>query len=518
MNNSVGSIKFDASIDTQAIKKDAKEVEGTIKGFEGQAGASFGKLGTMAKVGMAAAAAAVVAGFGLMIKEGFDFNTQVENATAKINAFTKSSQKTGEILSYVKNESIKTQFGFGEMADAAAALIPASKSSGVALEQLIKQAEILAALQPEQGLTGAAFSLKEALSGDFVSIVERFNLPRQRLNQLKADGVPALEAVSKALEEMGIDYSLVEKQGQTTEARWNTMKDTLNQLAGAATKPLFDQISSGLKTISDWYTANKPAIDDIVKKFGTELANGAKIFGDALGWMWQQFKPVFDEITANKPLLEFLGIFFKALAVIVGVTLVAAFGLVLAAVTLVIGVFEALRRVGVWLGDTAWSLAGIFIRTWNSIVSVWSGAAGWFTNVGRNIASGLVNGISAGKDAVINKIKEIASGALDTIKKFFGIHSPSKVMAQMGTYMMQGWSIGMDKSSSMAIGSAQRASSGVLGTFDNLTSPTLGIDGSGSLSGSVGSRTANITNNYVVNNQADAEIISKQQAYAMGAV
>ena len=33
-----------------------------------------------------------------------------------------------------------------------------------------------------------------------------------------------------------------------------------------------------------------------------------------------------------------------------------------------------------------------------------------------------------------------------------------------------------------------------------------------------GSKEYNITNNYVVNNQADAEIISRKQAYAMGAV
>ena len=160
---------------------------------------------------------------------------------------------------------------------------------------------------------------------------------------------------------------------------------------------------------------------------------------------------------------------------------------------------------------------------------------------GGNIIDGLVKGISGGRDAVVNKIKEIASNSLQAIKDFFGIKSPSRVMAQMGTYMMQGWSVGMDKSSSMAISSAQRASSDVLGTFDNLTSPTLGIGGkyepavivhkgeyavpknyvnqtTGIPEISGGGKSISMNNTYIVNNQADAEIISRKQAYAMGAV
>lgn len=198
------------------------------------------------------------------------------------------------------------------------------------------------------------------------------------------------------------------------------------------------------------------------------------------------------------------------------------------------GIVATFSGIGQWFGDRVndiknffsgipGAIGGFFKDAWDRVTGIFGKIGEWFSKIdlaqaGTDMINGLVKGISGAKDAVVNKIKEIASGALDAIKKFFGIKSPSKVMAQMGTYMMQGWSIGMDKSSSMAISSAQRASSGVLGTFDNLTSPTLGIDGTGSLVGSGGSRTANITNNYIVNNQADAEIISRKQAYAMGAV
>jgi hypothetical protein len=218
-----------------------------------QQGGRSSRMGTALGGAMRIGAAGVVAigaAAGIATVAGFGFNNSVEQATATINAFTKDGALTEQILKDIKKESLKTQFSFTDMAEATAGLIPASKQSGVALKDLIKQAEILGALNPAEGLTGGAFAIREALSGDFTSIVERFNLPRQRLNQLKAEGVPAMEAIKKAMEEMGIDYGLVEKQGQTTGARWDTMKDQFTQLAGAVTKPVFDKVSEGLSKLS----------------------------------------------------------------------------------------------------------------------------------------------------------------------------------------------------------------------------------------------------------------------------
>ena len=187
------------------------------------------------------------------------------------------------------------------------------------------------------------------------------------------------------------------------------------------------------------------------------------------------------------------------------------------------GIVATFQGIGQWFGDRVndiknffsgipGAIGGFFSDAWNRVTGLWSGIGNWFSGLGgqmvgagRNMIDGLVRGISNGKDAVINKIKEIASGALDAIKNFFGIHSPSRVMAQMGTYMMQGWSIGMDKSSSMAISSAQSASSGVLGTFDNLTSPTLGLGGTSSLSGSGGSSVEYNIQNINISSEVDGD-------------
>lgn len=66
--------------------------------------------------------------------------------------------------------------------------------------------------------------------------------------------------------------------------------------------------------------------------------------------------------------------------------------------------------------------------------------------VGLNLIKGLWEGIKNAKDWLIGKIKEFCSGALDAIKNFFGIASPSKVMRdQVGKFMAEGIGIGFTK-------------------------------------------------------------------------
>jgi hypothetical protein len=107
----------------------------------------------------------------------------MEQVSAQLMAFTKDGAATAAILDMIKTRAASTPFAFEDMATAATALLPASKAAGVGLEELIAQAEILAASNPAEGLEGAAFALKEAAGGDFASAIERFNLPRQYIKQ-----------------------------------------------------------------------------------------------------------------------------------------------------------------------------------------------------------------------------------------------------------------------------------------------------------------------------------------------
>ena len=54
--------------------------------------------------------------------------------------------------------------------------------------------------------------LREAASGDFASIIERFNLPRSEINKLKAQGVPALESIRRVMKGKRFNSSPVHEQ------------------------------------------------------------------------------------------------------------------------------------------------------------------------------------------------------------------------------------------------------------------------------------------------------------------
>lgn len=64
--------------------------------------------------------------------------------------------------------------------------------------------------------------------------------------------------------------------------------------------------------------------------------------------------------------------------------------------------------------------------------------------IGQNLVEGLWNGIKDKVGWIKDKIKGFGKDVLDGIKSFFGISSPSKVMAQMGEYLGEGLGVGWD--------------------------------------------------------------------------
>ena len=254
--NLAGSEIKGLSGDLSALEKGAAVAS---RGFSG-----LQSIAKTAMAGIGVGIAGVATGFVAAAGAGFKFNSSMEQVEAQLFAFLKDGDKVAGTLDMIKDRASRTPFAFEEMANAAAGLIPAAKQSGRELEHLISIAEVLAASNPAEGLEGAAFALREALSGDFASIIERFNLPRQRLNELKEEGVPALEAVSTAMRELGLDADLVTNLADTAVGRWSTIQDTLVGIAASLTQPIFAVVSAGMGDLITKLDAAKPIIDGVV--------------------------------------------------------------------------------------------------------------------------------------------------------------------------------------------------------------------------------------------------------------
>lgn len=296
----------------QQVMNDVTRALGGIpnvaKSVTGALGSIVDGLGKVGLAGMGIKALADGAK-GLGDALGVGLNSQMEQASAAINAFTKNGDQTAKILADIRQEANATPFAFQEMANATASLLPVAKASGAGLMDLVKQAEILAASNPLEGLEGASFALKEAVSGDFTSVIERFNLSRTTLNKLKDQGVPALEAVTIAMKEMGYDSDLVSAKANTLEGRWSTFLDTIDTVKSTIGKPIFDALKDGLMGVQSLLDSNMDGIqafaqgvaDNIgrVITIGKALVAAFTVDKGAMGIVIAQLREMFGDDFAN---------------------------------------------------------------------------------------------------------------------------------------------------------------------------------------------------------------------------
>lgn len=73
------------------------------------------------------------------------------------------------------------------------------------------------------------------------------------------------------------------------------------------------------------------------------------------------------------------------------------------------------------------------------------------SNLGMAMIEGMVRGIIASQANVVQKAVDAAKAAVNAVKGFLGISSPSKVFAQIGKFMTQGMSKGIQDNASAAI-------------------------------------------------------------------
>lgn len=95
-------------------------------------------------------------------------------------------------------------------------------------------------------------------------------------------------------------------------------------------------------------------------------------------------------------------------------------------------IWRVIKDVGASIGD--------------AFAAMWKGSK----DVGSNIVQGIANGISNGIQWVVDAAKRVAGAALQAVKDFLGIKSPSQVMAdQVGLQMSAGIGVGITRGSGL---------------------------------------------------------------------
>lgn len=107
------------------------------------------------------------------------------------------------------------------------------------------------------------------------------------------------------------------------------------------------------------------------------------------------------------------------------------------------------------------------------LLGVWDGSMDEWGNIGVNIVSGLWNGIKSGWTALINKVKGLVDLLPKAVKTILGIHSPSKVFAEIGLNVCQGLANGITENAGLAENAAQQMAGSVAKTAEESVAATL---------------------------------------------
>lgn len=145
----------------------------------------------------------------------------------------------------------------------------AARRSGVSVKELNDLSKRLAILSPEQGASGAAIAINEALSGNASSLVKRFEIPKDFLKGIEDPAKSAAEKLAildLALNASGVSLEAVNAASTPAQQALNDLGaafDTLKTNAGAGAAPAIEGVVTKLTTLIGLVNNNPDALAKI---------------------------------------------------------------------------------------------------------------------------------------------------------------------------------------------------------------------------------------------------------------
>ncbi|MBH9965579.1 tape measure protein [[Bacillus] enclensis] len=254
--------------------------------------------------------------------------------------------------------------------------------------------------------------------------------------------------------------------------------------------------------------------------FGSQLSK-IKSFWEENGSLIVKFVKSFMDATKTyiQAGMQFIKGIFQVVWPIISGLVKIAWGIIKTVIStgldVVLGLVETAMRLleGDWEG--AWeSIKGIGEDIWHNIEDFFSSID--LVEIGKDIIRGLIDGIASMGNSVKRTVGKIVDAIPSAVKKLLGIHSPSRVMMQLGGFTAEGMALGIGKGlrgiQNMAAGMANAATPNMGGT-----SLRYGLGSARSSDSSVSAKQSaagGITQNITINSStplSPSEIARKQR-------
>ena len=276
----VGSVEFDATLNT-------KKVDDGIKKITGDANKGAATIEKAFQRAFLAIGAAITASAGI----GINFNRQMETYQTSFEVMTGSYEKAADLVEELKTRAAATPFDLTDLADTTQLLM----NYGFTTDNVISSMEMLGdiAQGDSEKLSRIALAYGQMTSAgkvtlqDVKQMIEAGFNPLQEIVETTGESMGSLyeriskgtisvdeitAAMKRSTSEGGKYFQSMDKQSQTLTGRWNTLKDTFAETTGTLTKGISDWLrDKGIPAASralEWLTKNfedlLPAIEVVV--------------------------------------------------------------------------------------------------------------------------------------------------------------------------------------------------------------------------------------------------------------
>lgn len=159
------------------------------------------------------------------------------------------------------------------------------------LQRMVQMTERLYAKDPTQGAEGAVFALKEILSGDTLSMRNRFGITgfsgesiRNKMNS--GDVTGALDEIEAVMNKFGASQAVVDANFKNMTVQMDMFKTNVISAFGEEATPLMEQFSEAWGRLNERFAAGEfqPAIEALTKGFSA-LGTVALWTAENINWL-----------------------------------------------------------------------------------------------------------------------------------------------------------------------------------------------------------------------------------------
>jgi hypothetical protein len=214
---------------------------------------------------------------------------------------------------WMEKRAVESMMGMNDFIQSGKAFTPYAHNNKQ-LEGLVTTSELLGYYDPQQGMAGANFALKELLSGSSRSIRERFELPANMVKKIddlvdKSDMTKSssidkvLKLIQEGLAQVGVDQTLVDTQNNSPMGQWMQLKDRwavawMNAGNGGSkvgeNNRFLDKVAQKLKEINQLFADGK--FDHFSATMGRSVEKVLDKLVDLAGWLGTDGKKITDPI------------------------------------------------------------------------------------------------------------------------------------------------------------------------------------------------------------------------------